>query len=241
MNAGVAIPPGLASTRQGVSPWLGWRRVLRWATGLVVVAAGALLSGCAATHVVSQVSAYGPWPEARKPGAYAFERLPSQAVQAADQARLEAAAEPALLLRGFHRVEAPEQADYSVQIDANVRTEPRVRYDPLLTPYGVHPGYLGPAHPHFWRPGVGGWWGTGGSGLSLSLALEPPWVTLEIRLLIRDRRDGRVLYETQAAHDRVGAVDESVLPFVFEAALDGFPQPPRGRRVVTVPLPEPRR
>ena len=85
---------------------------------------------------------------------------------------------------------------------------------------------------------MGGWWGTGGSGLSLSLALEPPWVTLEVRLLIRDRRDGRVLYETQAAHDRVGAVDEAVLPYVFEAALDGFPQPPRGRRVVTVPLPE---
>ncbi len=201
----------------------------------------ALLTGCAATHVVSQVSSYGPWPDASKPGAYAFERLPSQAVQAADQSRLESAAEPALLKRGFHRVEQPEQADYTVQIDASVRTEPRTRYDPLLAPYGMHPGHLGPAHPHFWRPGVGGWWGTGGSGLSFSLALEPPWVTLELRLLIRDRRDGRVLYETQAAHDRVGALDESVLPYVFEAALDGFPQPPRGRRVVTVPLPEARR
>lgn len=205
---------------------------------LGLLSLAAFLTGCAATHVVSQVSAYGPWPEASKPGAYAFERLPSQAVQAADQSRLESAAEPALLKRGFHRVEQPERADYTVQIDASVRTEPRTRYDPLLAPYGMHPGHLGPAHPHFWRPGVGGWWGTGGSGLSFSLALEPPWVTLELRLLIRDRRDGRVLYETQAAHDRVGALDESVLPYVFEAALDGFPQPPRGRRVVTVPLPD---
>ena len=183
---------------------------------LATVALAAVLSGCAATNVISQVSSYGPWPEASKPGAYAFERLPSQAVQAADQ------------------------ADYTVQIDAGVRTEPRMRYDPLLVPYGMHPGYVAPGHPYFWRPGVGGWWGTGGSGLSLSLALEPPWVTLEVRLLIRDRRDGRVLYETQAAHDRVGAIDEAVLPFVFEAALDGFPQPPKGRRVVTVPLPEAR-
>jgi len=206
-----------------------------------LVASASLLAGCAATNVVSQVSSYGPWPEARKPGAYAFERLPSQAVQAADQAKLETAAEPALLKRGFHRVEQSEKADYTVQIDANVRTEPRVRYDPLLVPYGMHPGYAAPGHPYFWRPGVGGWWGTGGSGLSLSLALEPPWVTFEVRLLIRDRRDGRVLYETQAAHDRVGAVDEAVLPYVFEAALDGFPQPPQGRRVVTVPLPEARR
>ena len=207
---------------------------------LATVALAAVLSGCAATNVISQVSSYGPWPEASKPGAYAFERLPSQAVQAADQARLETAAEPALLKRGFHRVERADQADYTVQIDAGVRTEPRMRYDPLLVPYGMHPGYVAPGHPYFWRPGVGGWWGTGGSGLSLSLALEPPWVTLEVRLLIRDRRDGRVLYETQAAHDRVGAIDEAVLPFVFEAALDGFPQPPKGRRVVTVPLPEAR-
>ena len=207
---------------------------------LALVALAAVLSGCAATNVISQVSSYGPWPEASKPGAYAFERLPSQAVQAADQARLETAAEPALLKRGFHRVEQLDKADYTVQIDAGVRTEPRMRHDPLLVPYGMHPGYVAPGHPYFWRPGVGGWWGTGGSGLSLSLALEPPWVTLEVRLLIRDRRDGRVLYETQAAHDRVGAIDEAVLPFVFEAALDGFPQPPKGRRVVTVPLPEAR-
>lgn len=205
---------------------------------LAMVALAAALAGCAATNVVSQVSSYGPWPEGRKPGAYAFERLPSQAVQSADQAKLETAAEPALLKRGFHRVEQADKADYTVQIDASVRTEPRVRYDPVLVPYGMHPGYGVPGHPYFWRPGVGGWWGTGGSGLSLSLALEPPWVTLEVRLLIRDRRDGKVLYETQAAHDRVGAVDEAALPYVFEAALDGFPQPPRGRRVVTVPLPE---
>lgn len=208
---------------------------------LAMVTAMAALAGCAATNVVSQVSSYGPWPEARQPGAYVFERLPSQAVQAADQARLETAAEPALLKRGFHRVEQTDKADFTVQIDAGVRTEPRVRYDPVLVPYGMHPGYVAYGQPYFWRPGVGGWWGTGGSGLSLSLALEPPWVTLDVRLLIRDRRDGRVLYETQAAHDRVGAIDESVLPFVFEAALDGFPQPPRGRRVVTVPLPEAQR
>ena len=216
------------------------RRRARGLSLLAVWASTAVLAGCAATSVVSQVSSYGPWPEAQKPGAYAFERLPSQAVQAADQARLESAAEPALLKRGFHHVEQLDKADYTVQIDASVRTEPRMRHDPLLTPYGMHPGYVAPGHPYFWRPGVGGWWGTGGSGLSLSLALEPPWVTLDVRLLIRDRRDGRVLYETQAAHDRVGAIDEAVLPYVFEAALDGFPQPPKGRRVVTVPLPEAR-
>jgi hypothetical protein len=216
----------------------------RRASGLVIgLAAGLVLglTGCAATSVISQVRSFGPWPEGRQPGSYVFERLPSQQLQSDDQDRLEAAAQPALQARGFKRIEAAEQADqaaFSVQLDANVRVEPRTRYDPSLRPYFVHPVHGAPA---FWGPAVGGWWGSGGAGLNLSLALEPPWVTLEVRLLIRDKRDGRVLYETHAAHERVGSVDESVLPFVFEAALDGFPQPPVGRRVVTVPLPQAKR
>lgn len=211
----------------------------RWRTsGLLIGLAASLvlgLTGCAATSVISQVRSFGPWPEGRQPATYVFERLPSQQLQADDQDRLESAAQPALQARGFRRVDAPEQAELSVQLDANVRVEPRTRYDPSLRPYFVHPVH---GVPSFWGPTVGGWWGSGGAGLNLSLALEPPWVTLEVRLLIRDKRDGRVLYETHAAHERVGSVDESVLPFVFEAALDGFPQPPVGRRVVTVPLPQ---
>ena len=224
-------PQGLAS-RQIMQ---ALRRSVRAFWGLAGLAGALALSGCAATNVISQVSAYGPWPEGRQPGAYVFERLPSQAVQGADQNRLEAAAEPALRKRGFHRVAQADQAEYTVQLDVGVRTEPRFAREPWFVPYGAYP-----AHPFFWRPGVGGWWGPGGaSGLSLSLAMEPPWVTLDVRLLLRERRDGRLLYEAQASHDRVGSLDAAVLPFVFEAALDGFPNPPQGRRVVTVPLPSP--
>ena len=209
-------------------------RVLRWLTGAMMGAALIGLQGCAALNQVrTEVQSFGDWPATRTGGPFVFERLPSQANQAEQAAQLEAAALPALQEHGFTLAQNPADALYTVQLAAIARVTQRG--DPFWPgPYWYHPYPWG-------RPGVGGWWGTGGSGLSLSLALEPPWVTLEVRLLIRDRRDGRVLYETQAAHDRVGAVDEAVLPYVFEAALDGFPQPPQGRRVVTVPLPEARR
>ena len=45
---------------------------MAWARrfGLLCLLAGAaVLAGCAATNVISQVSSYGPWPEARQPGA----------------------------------------------------------------------------------------------------------------------------------------------------------------------------
>ncbi|MBH1988174.1 MAG: DUF4136 domain-containing protein [Burkholderiales bacterium] len=212
------------------------RWATRWIGGFLALCGLGLLGGCAATSVISQVTSFGPWPEGRQPGTYTFERLPSQQLRADDQLKLEGAAQPALQARGFRLVDSPERAELRVQLDASVRTEPRYRHEPGGAPYFVHPVHGAPYH---WRPGLGGWWGTAGSGLSLSLALEPPWVTLEVRLIIRDQRDGRVLYETHAAHDRVGAVDEAALPYIFEAALDGFPVPPTGRRVVTVPLPQP--
>ena len=41
------------------------------------------LGGCAAMRSVSsEVSTFGEWPATRKPGTYAFERLPSQQARA---------------------------------------------------------------------------------------------------------------------------------------------------------------
>lgn len=194
-----------------------------------------VLGGCAATAVVSHVSTFGTWPADRKPGHYVFERLPSQQAQPEAQAKLEAAAEPALKARGFERAASPAQATLTVELGTQVRVEPRVRYDPFSYPYGWPHGAYAP----YWRPGwAGGYWWGPGRGYAMSLSMDPPWVTLQVDLLIRDRRSGQVLYETHAAHDRVGAVDETVLPYVFEAALDGFPQPAPSPRVVTVPLPQ---
>ena len=89
------------------------------------------LAGCAGSpNVVSQVSSYGSWPQGRAPGAYVFERLPSQQAQAGLQDRLEAAAEPALQAAGFRKVARPDLAEVSVQLSAQNREDPSMRYDP---------------------------------------------------------------------------------------------------------------
>lgn len=184
-----------------------------------------LLGGCAGPNAVtSQVSSYGSWPEGRKPGRYVFERLPSQQTRAEQQDRLEASAEPVLATAGFERVTDGNQADVTVQVAAQVVVEQRrAPYDPFWGP---------------WGPGFGGWWGHGGrGGISLSMQFEPPYVQMQVDLLIRDKRSSQVLYETHARHDRVGAADDRMFPYLFEAALKDFPLQAISPRTVTVTIP----
>ena len=62
---------------------------------LSLLIAAASLAGCASLNsLTSEVSSYSQWPADRKPGSYAFERLPSQ--QNEWQTRVEAWADPAL-------------------------------------------------------------------------------------------------------------------------------------------------
>jgi hypothetical protein len=187
-----------------------------------------MLGGCAQMHeLTSKVSSYGSWPEGRKPGRYVFERLPSQQSRADLQDRLEAAAQPVLAAAGFELVADAQQADVSVQVASQVQVDSRSRYDPIYGPYGP----FGP----WGRPGLGGWWGSGGrGGMSVSMAMEPPYVQMQVDVLIRDRRGNQVLYETHATYDRVGAADERLFPYLFEAALKDFPHQAVSPRAVTV-------
>jgi hypothetical protein len=90
-----------------------------------LVAAAGMLTACASFNSVNaEVASYGSWPSQRKPGTYAFERLPSQQARADAQQRLEDAAHPALAAAGF--VAAPPGAtpDVLVQVGARItRTE----------------------------------------------------------------------------------------------------------------------
>lgn len=195
----------------------------RWLLALWCLSA-LWLAGCAGSpNVVSQVSSYGSWPQGRVPGAYVFERLPSQQAQAGVQDRLEAAAVPALQAAGFRKVTQPEQADVSVQLSIQSREDTSLRHDP----------YWGGG-----RFGWGGWWGSGGwGGIGLSMRMEPIWVQMQVSVLIRDRRSNQVLYETHAVHDRQNTVDLDLLPYLFEAALKDFPHPAVSPRTVTVTRP----
>lgn len=230
------------------------RSVLRWFALLSVVCGAAWLSGCAATSVTSQVQSFGQWPEGRKPGTFVFDVLPSQqaAQQAAEQAspqprtvspdQLQAAALPTLVVLGFTPLpqDQAERADVLVQLGLTVRVEPRLRYEPYgpfgaWGPWGAWgpfpPGVHGRSPSH-WRGGSL-WWGPGWAA-----SMEPPWVTLRVAVTFRDRHTSQVLYETHASHDRLGAVDPSVLPYLFQAALQDFPDAPPGPRVIDIPLPQ---
>lgn len=197
-------------------------RLCKTLTCLVVMLAA---SGCAnVSSVTSQVSSYTSWPDGRKPGHYTFERLPSQQSQPALQDKLEAAAQPALAAVGFEWVADAAKADLTVQVGAQARVDSRRRsYDPFWGP---------------WGPAWGGWWGGGrGGGISMSMSMEPAYVQMQVDVLIRDKRSNQVLYETHALHDRIGAVDDRLYPYLFEAALKDFPQQAVSPRAVTVTIP----
>ncbi|MEK8086884.1 DUF4136 domain-containing protein [Aquabacterium sp. A3] len=182
------------------------------------------LSGCASLNTFSsQVSSHGTWPADRQPGAYVFERLPSQTATpelTQQQAALEDAARPALQAAGFSEAAEPALAAVVVQLASQVQVEARPPMDNFWYPYGA------------W--GWGGFWGPGRGGVALGLRLEPPYVQMEVSVLMRDRASHTVLYETRARHDRLGAVDERLYPLLFEAALKDFPLVAVSPRTVTL-------
>jgi hypothetical protein len=202
-----------------VQKWLGLSMACLVAVPLLT------LGGCAGvTELSSQVSSRGNWPEGRKPGRYVFERLPSQQSQTELQDKLEAAAQASLAAAGFEPVSDAQKADVSVQVASQIQID-RPRYDPYWTGWGP-----------WGRPGWGGWWGPGRGGVSMSMTMEPPYVLMQVDVLIRDRHSNQVLYETHASTDRLGAADERLYPYLFEAALKDFPHQAVSPRVVTVPV-----
>jgi hypothetical protein len=186
---------------------------------LLLAGAAAALPGCAALNTLScEVATYGDWPAERKPGRYAFERLPSQ--KAGDAAKrqdlLEAAAAKALDQAGFAAAGDASQADVIAQVGARLtRIEISPWDDPFWWPWG--PGYWrSPAwrplrSPYFYRP----YW-----------ALHADWRTRYERgvaLLLRDRATNTPLFEAHAQSEGGTSGDAAVIEAMFAAALQDFP------------------
>ena len=191
----------------------------------LAVAGVLLLSGCAAfDSLTAYVSSTGDWPAERKPGPFAFERLPSQQAQAEDTAALEAAALGALLKAGFTPVAPGQEPEVLVQVGARDRLiGVQVWDDPL-----------------WWRGGFGSWrygpWM--GSSWGWSGWTQVPRYEREVALLIRARSDGRPMFETRAASEGNSAPGPRVLAAMYDAALMDFPRLGLNPRRVVVPLPE---
>jgi hypothetical protein len=191
---------------------------------LFALATALLLAGCTGLNTVSSdVSSFGDWPAGRKPGSYAFERLPSQQAQAAEADALENAARPALQKAGFVPAADGQEPDVLVQLGGRFTRSTRSAWD----------------DPLWWRGGFGrfrhGPWI--GPTWSMQMQLESSRYDSEVAMLLRDRASGKPLYETRASNDSNSRADAATVAAMFEAALADFPRPALSPRRVTVALP----
>lgn len=190
------------------------------------------LSGCSSMRLVdSDVQSYATSPPVAIGASYRFERLPSQQSQAeaTQQTQLEALTEPVLAKAGLKRDDAA--ASYSVQIAVAIRVDPYAPWDqPMI---GWWPGFgfgLHSGHGRF--IGQHPFMGIYSFGMS-----EQPYYWRQVSLVMRDLSTAQVVYETHAAHDGRWSDDKAVLGAMFEAALQGFPNPPPGPRRINIEIP----
>ncbi len=193
---------------------------------LVLLGASLLLGGCAALRAVpSEVSSFGEWPADRKPGSYAFERLPSQQARAAEADEMEAAARGALAKAGFTVAAPGTQPDVLVQVGAQSGRASLGPWNDALWWRGGFGFYR--AHP--W---IGPRW-------ALGVQYDTLRYEREVALLLRDRASGKPLFEARASNEGATAqAGAATLAAMFEAALVDFPRLGINPRRVVVSLPE---
>ncbi len=187
--------------------------LFRW--GALLLAAS-LLSGCATGFVLdANVQAFSSAPAIPAGATYRFERLPSQ--QSPLQGELEKLADGALFKAGLRRNDAAPA--FSAQVGARVQRT----LSPWSDPWDG------------WGGGFGFGFGYGGVGLMAPFPrMEQPWYQREVSLILRELPSNRVVYETHAVSDGPWSDNTSVLPAMFEAALQGFPNAPAGPRKVNI-------
>ena len=198
---------------------------MKWAGGAAILAA---LSACATgprtvDAQVRTVAAQPPGAAVLNQAHYRFDRVPPVAGQPAPD-KLEAMAQAALARVGLQRDDAG--AAISVQVGA---TSGAYWADGWGRPLGWGPRMsLGMG---FGRGGALGW----GMGWPLDDPSVPVYVS-EVSLLMRDLRTGQIVYDTRARHDGPWSDTDNILPALFAAALEGFPNPAQTERPVGVPL-----
>jgi len=191
---------------------------------LSLLIATVTLAGCASLNsLTSEVSSYSQWPADRKPGSYAFERLPSQQTRPQQQQLLEDSARPALEAAGFSSAADPKDSEYIVQLGARVSATEQVFDDPFWWRGGLYSHRYSRPWPYF---GIG-------------FGIPSTTYEREVALLIRDRKSGQPLYETRASNDGGSPSIQSLLPAMYEAAMKDFPAGSVTPRQVTTEIGKP--
>jgi hypothetical protein len=176
--------------------------------------AGWLLGGCASNYALdNEVQAFSSLSALPAQATYRLERLPSQ--REPGQAQLESMADAALRQAGLSRDDANPR--YVVQVGGDIHR--------ILSPWSdrwAYGSWGGPLRHHF------------GYGAELSGPGEPYWYRREASVMVRELPSHRVVFETHAVNDTPWVNDQAVFSAMFQAALQGFPNPPPGPRRVAV-------
>lgn len=179
----------------------------------ISLSALSMLAACSGIYTLSaDVQTFGAWPDGRKPGRYAFERLPSQQGDKRQDA-LEDSARLALEKAGFSPAADAKSADVLVTLGARVSALDRAPWDDPLW-WRWHVGYAN------WRHGFG----RGRIGAFAGLDLSEKRYDREVALLLRDRASGEPLYEARASNDGMTQGDAALLGGLMLAAMGDFPQ-----------------
>lgn len=175
--------------------------------------------------IESQVQSYSSLASLPAPPTYRIQRTPLQQQNAqAQHWRVEAAATQALAEVGMQRDD--ENGVYRLELQSY---------------FARHI----PAWPHYPGWGWGGGWvwglgyGPGGWYPSLGyyggLRESPPTLyVFDVRLTLRDA-NAAVVYESSASYHDIWNDPEAIYRALMRAALDGFPTPPAGTRLVRRP------
>jgi hypothetical protein len=191
---------------------------------LSLLIAAVTLAGCASLNsLTSEVSSYTQWPADRKPGSYAFERLPSQQTRPQQQQMLEDSARPALEAAGFTAAADAKDSEYIVQLGARVNATEQYFDDPFWWRGGLYSHRFSRPWPYY---GIG-------------FGIPSTTYEREVALLIRDRKSGQPLYETRASNDGGSPSIQSLLPAMYEAAMKDFPAGSVTPRQVTTEIAKP--
>lgn len=200
---------------------------------ILALAVAAASTGCATRWVVdNDVDTFSKIAAMPAEPSYRFERLPSQQADEAAQQQLEAMAAPALERAGLRS--GGTSARYSVQLQARVSAE--------LSPW-ADPWMFGGPWGGGWNVGVGlGWRNRGYGGFRGYGYGTPfpqpsnPWYAREVGVVMRESPGGQVVYESHARNDGPYNISARIFPAMFDAALQGFPNPPAGTRRVNIEL-----